>query len=375
MQIEIALIELGILMLALALLGRLAQRFGLPAIPFYLLAGLFFGEGGIIPITEAAPFVDVGASLGVVFLMFVLGLEYTPQDLRQSISTNRLSSVIDLVFNATPGVVIGLLLGWGTLGAVVLGGITYVSSSGVIAKMLTDLNRLGNRETPTILSILVIEDLVMAVFLPVVAVLLAGDSVMGGVASGIVSLTIVSAVLLLPSSAGRQVSRVMNTSSSEVLLISLLGVVLLLAGLAEYMHISYAIGAFLVGIILSGQVAERGRALLEPLRDSFAALFFVSFGLGVNPADLLEFIPLAVGLALVSAASKFGSGYLAAKKNGFTTKGRRRAGVTLIARGELSVVLAGIAIAGGINSDIGPVTILFVLILAIGGSVATRFTP
>jgi CPA2 family monovalent cation:H+ antiporter-2 len=114
---------------------------------------------------------------------------------------------------------------------------------------------------------------------------------------------------------------------------------------------------------------------LEPLRESLAALFFVSFGLGVNPADLVEFIPLAVGLALVSAASKFGSGYLAAKKNGFTAKGRRRAGVTLIARGELSVVLAGIAIAGGINSDIGPVTILFVLILAIGGSVATRFTP
>jgi CPA2 family monovalent cation:H+ antiporter-2 len=375
MQIEIALIELGILMLALALLGRLAQRFGLPAIPFYLLAGLFFGEGGIIPITEAGPFVDVGASLGVVFLMFVLGLEYSPQELRQSISTNRLSSVIDLVFNATPGVVIGFLLGWGALGAVVLGGITYVSSSGVIAKMLTDLNRLGNRETPTILSILVIEDLVMAVFLPVVAVLLAGDSVIGGVVSGIVSLTIVSAVLLMPSSAGRQVSRVMNTSSSEVLLISLLGVVLLLAGLAEYMHISYAIGAFLVGIILSGQVAERGRTLLEPLRDSFAALFFVSFGLGVNPADLVEFIPLALGLALVSAISKFGSGYLAAKKNGFAAKGRRRAGVTLIARGELSVVLAGIAIAGGINSDIGPVTILFVLILAIGGSVATRFAP
>jgi CPA2 family monovalent cation:H+ antiporter-2 len=241
--------------------------------------------------------------------------------------------------------------------------------------MLTDLNRLGNRETPTILSILVIEDLVMAVFLPVIAVLLAGDSVVGGVLSAAVSLTIVSAVLLLPSRAGYQVSRVMNTSSSEVLLISLLGVVLLLAGLAEHMHISYAIGAFLVGIILSGQVAERGRALLEPLRDSFAALFFVSFGLGVNPADLVEFIPLAVGLAVVSAASKFGSGYLAAKKNGFAAKGRRRAGVTLIARGELSVVLAGIAIAGGINSDIGPVTILFVLILAIGGSVATRFTP
>lgn len=375
MRIEIALIELGILMLALALLGRLAQRFGLPAIPFYLLAGLFFGEGGFIPINEAGPFLDVGASLGVVFLMFVLGLEYTPQELRQSISKNRLSSVLDLIFNATPGIVVGLLLGWGTLGAVVLGGITYVSSSGVIAKVLTELNRLGNRETPTILSILVIEDLVMAVFLPVIAVLLAGDSVMGGVVSGVVSLTIVSAVLLLPSSAGRQVSRVVNTSSSEVLLITLLGVVLLMAGLAEYMHISYAIGAFLLGIILSGQVAERGRAILEPLRDSFAALFFVSFGLGVNAADLVDFIPLAGALALVSAASKYWSGYLAAKKNGFTVKGRRRAGVTLIARGELSVVLAGIAIAGGTNADIGPVTILFVLILAIGGSVATRFMP
>jgi CPA2 family monovalent cation:H+ antiporter-2 len=317
--------------------------------------------------------VDVGASLGVVFLMFVLGLEYTPQELRQSIATNRLSSVIDLVFNATPGIVIGVLLGWGALGAVVLGGITYVSSSGVIAKMLTDLNRLGNRETPTILSILVIEDLVMAVFLPVIAVLLAGDSVMGGVVSAAVSLTIVSAVLLLPSRAGHQVSRAMNTSSSEVLLISLLGVVLLLAGLAEYMHISYAIGAFLIGIILSGQVAERGRALLEPLRDSFAALFFVYFGLEVAPSSLIDVAVPAILLAIVGAGTKMASGWISARSSGLSNKGSLRTALTLIPRGEFSIVLAGIGVASGINEDLSSMVVAYVLILAVGGSLAVKF--
>jgi CPA2 family monovalent cation:H+ antiporter-2 len=373
MEIDVALLELGVLMIVLATLGRLAYRLGLPAVPFYLVAGLFFGDSGLIPIDEARSFVDIGSSLGVIFLLFTLGLEYTPLELRSSLVANRASHVVDLVANATPGFLIGLALGWGTLGATILAGITYVSSSGVVAKILVDLGRLGNRETSGILSTLVIEDLVMALFLPVVAVLLAGESALTGLVSGLIALIVVLAVISLPAKVGQRASRFVAAESGEVLLISLLGIALVVAGVAEHFHVSYAIGAFLVGIVLSGQVAERARVLLEPLKDSFAALFFASFGLVVDTSTLVKVLPIAALLAGLGALSKFGSGYWGARRAGSTPRGARRAGVTLIPRGEFSIVLAGIAIAGGIDSDLGPITVAYVLLLAVGGSIAARF--
>ncbi|MGA0863621.1 MAG: cation:proton antiporter [Ilumatobacteraceae bacterium] len=373
MQIDVALLELGAIMLALAVGGRLAVRAGLPTIPVFLLAGLFFGTGGVVPIEEADQFIEIGSSLGVIFLLFLLGLEYTPGELRQSLRSNGRAGVVDLVLNATPGFVAGLILGWGALGAMALAGITYISSSGIIAKLLVDLGRLGNRETPGILSVLVIEDLVMAVSLPVIAVLLDGGSAVGGLVSGVVSLGIVVAVLTVAPRAERHANRFINTESPELLLITLLGVALVVAGFAESMHISYAIGAFLLGIVLSGQVAERAREMLEPLRNSFAALFFVYFGLEVDIATFGPVLVPALGLATVGAATKIATGYWAARQSGVSPRGARRAGVALVPRGEFSIVLAGIAVAGEVNRDLKSFVVVYVLMLAVGGSVAARY--
>lgn len=373
MQIDIALIELGVIMLTLAVLGRGAARFGLPTIPLFLVAGLFFSNGGIVPVTEAGPFIEIGASLGVIFLLFMLGLEYTPEELNQSMRTNARAGLIDAVFNATPGVIAGLLLGWGALGAAVLGGVTYISSSGIIAKLLTDLGRLGNRETPLILSVLVIEDIVMAVFLPILAVLLSGGSATSGVVSGTIAVLIVFVVLRFSNHVGRIINRLVAKSSDELILITLLGLATLVAGLAEYMHISYAIGAFLLGIAISGQVAERAREMLVPLRDAFAALFFVYFGLEVAPASLIEVAIPALLLALAGAGTKMASGWISAQSAGLSKKGSLRTALTLIPRGEFSIVLAGIGVASGINKDLSSMVVAYVLILAIGGSLAVKF--
>lgn len=373
MRIDLALIELGVIMLTLAVIGRLSSRIGIPTIPVFLLVGLAFGSGGVMDVGESMSFIEVGSSLGVIFLLFMLGLEYTPLELRHSLRINASSGVVDLVINATPGVIFGVILGWGALGAVVFGGITYISSSGIIAKLLTDLQRLGNRETPVILSILVIEDLVMAVFLPVTAILLAGGTFVSGVVSGGIAIGIVVSVVVLSPYITRHVNNAIFTDSRELILITLLGLAVLVAGLAEYIHISSAVGAFLLGIVLSGRVAEQARELLHPLRDSFAALFFVYFGLRVDPADLLDTSVPALVLALVGAISKIATGRLVAHRLGLSRAAGRRTAVTLIARGEFSIVLAGIAVAEGVNSDIGPIVVTYVLILAIAGSVLTRF--
>jgi CPA2 family monovalent cation:H+ antiporter-2 len=373
MQIDLALIELGVIMLTLAILGRAAARFGIPTIPVFLVAGLFFGEGGFVPVVEAGAFIEIGASLGVIFLLFMLGLEFTPRELNQSMRANAGAGIIDALLNVAPGVAAGFLLGWGPLGAAVLGGVTYVSSSGIIAKLLTDLGRLGNRETPLILSILVIEDIVMAVFLPVLAVMLAGGSAMSGVVSGTVAVAIVIAVLLFSNALGTMVNKLAGNSSNEMILLTLLGLATLVAGLAEYMHVSYAIGAFLLGIAISGQVAERAREMLVPLRDAFAALFFVYFGITVNPSSLIDVAIPAMALAAAGAATKMGTGWWAARRAGLAKKGTLRTSLMLIPRGEFSIVLAGIGVANGLDNDLGPMVVAYVLILAVGGSIAIRF--
>ena len=373
MQIDLALIELGVIMLTLAILGRAAARFGIPTIPVFLVAGLFFGEGGFVPVVEAGAFIEIGASLGVIFLLFMLGLEFTPRELNQSMRANAGAGIIDALLNVAPGVAAGFLLGWGPLGAAVLGGVTYVSSSGIIAKLLTDLGRLGNRETPLILSILVIEDIVMAVFLPVLAVMLAGDSAMSGIVSGTVAVAIVISVLLFSNALGTMVNKLAGNSSNEMILLTLLGLATLVAGLAEYMHVSYAIGAFLLGIAISGQVAERAREMLVPLRDAFAALFFVYFGITVNPSSLIDVAIPAMALAAAGAATKMGTGWWAARRAGLAKKGSLRTSLMLIPRGEFSIVLAGIGVANGLDNDLGPMVVAYVLILAVGGSIAIRF--
>src|SRR6476660_9203418 len=164
-DVAIAFIELGVIVLALAVLARVSDRLGVSPIPAYLVAGLLFGDGGIATPELSGDFLHLAAEIGVVLLLLTLGLEYTPDELRDGLRRNGRAGIVDVVLNALPGAAAALLLGWGLKEAVLLAGITYISSSGVISKVLTDLGRLGNRETPAILTVLVLEDLAMTLYL------------------------------------------------------------------------------------------------------------------------------------------------------------------------------------------------------------------
>ncbi|HEV2129672.1 MAG TPA: cation:proton antiporter, partial [Longimicrobiaceae bacterium] len=323
-------VELGALVVGLALLARLASRFGLSPIPLYLIAGLAFGEGGLVPVTLTGEFIQIGAEIGVILLLFMIGLEYSGEELTTSLRAGLPAGMMDLALNLTPGFLAGLLLGWSPVTALVLGGVTYISSSGVIAKLLGDLDRLGNRETPVILSVLVLEDLVMAVYLPLLAVVLVGTGVVAGLISLGVAIATVAVVLLLALRYGAAMSRVIDSRSDEVVLLTVFGLILLVAGISERLQVSAAVGAFLVGIALSGEVAHHTRTLLEPLRDLFAALFFLFFGLQINPASLLPVFFAALALGVVTALTKVYTGWWAARRAGIATRGRFRAGISLI---------------------------------------------
>jgi monovalent cation:H+ antiporter-2, CPA2 family len=369
---SLVFIELGGAIVGLALLARLANRWGFSAIPLYLLAGLAFGNGGIAPLDLSENFIHIGAEIGVLLLLFMLGLEYTGNELKESLRNGLPAGLVDLALNFPPGLIAGLLLGWRPLAAILLGGITYISSSGVIAKVLTELRRLNNPETPSILSVLVLEDLAMAIYLPLVAVLIVGGSPAGVALSVSIAIVVVSGVLVIAVRYGNRISRLAAHQSDEIILLTIFGAVLLVAGLAQRFQVSSAIGAFLVGIAVSGPMAEQSHRLLAPLRDLFAATFFFFFGLQIDPSTLPPALPVAVGLGVITGATKVLTGYWAAGRIGVDRQGRLRAGMALVARGEFSIVIAGLG--AGIEPKLEPLSAAYVLLLAILGPLLARTT-
>jgi len=368
----VLLIEVGALLLLLSIVGQMGSRFGFSPIPFYLIAGLLLGEGGLVPLDASYEFLEVGSEIGVILLLVMLGLEFSADELVTSLKTSRMAGLLDASLNAIPGAAVALLLGWGPVAAVALAGITWVSSSGVVAKLLRDLGRLSNRETPVVLSILVVEDLAMAFYLPVLSALVIGAGVLQGATTVVIAVGVVTLILFLALRYGGLVSRAFSTQQAEAFLLGVLGLTMLVAGLAEAVNVSAAVGAFLVGIAFAGQVAHQAERVLTPLRDFFAAIFFVFFGISTNPADIVPVLIPAAILAIVTIATKTLSGYLAAKRAGIGVPGRWRTGLTLTPRGEFSIVIAGLAVGAGIEPTLAPLAAAYVLTTIIVGPLLAR---
>jgi len=372
--LALTLIELGAVLFCLGLLGRLAGRIGMSPIPLYLLGGLFFGSGGLVKLDGMHEFAHLSSEIGVILLLLMLGLEYTATELVTGLRRSWQAGVLDLVLNFLPGAGLAVILGWGWVGAMVMGGVTYISSSGIAAKVITDLGRVGNRETPVILSILVFEDLAMAAYLPVLTATLAGVSFLVGLQTVGISLAIVTVVLVVALRHGHHVSKALHSENSEVFLLNLLGSALLVAGVASAMQVSAAVGAFMLGIAISGATAHSATQILEPLRDFFAAIFFVVFGLNTDPASIPPVLGWALVLAVLTAGTKMVTGFWAAKRAGIGLPGRFRTGATLIARGEFSIVIAGLAVASGVVAqELAALATAYVLIMAVVGPLAARF--
>jgi monovalent cation:H+ antiporter-2, CPA2 family len=368
----VLLIELGAIIVSLAILARLAGRLGFSPIPLYLLAGLAFGQGGLLPLGTVEEFIEIGAELGVVLLLFMLGLEYSAEELQETLRGGAFTTLIDLGLNFTPGFLAGFVLDLGAVGAMLLGGITYISSSGIVAKLIDDLEWVGNREIPGVLSVLVLEDLVMALYLPVVAVLLLDVGFGAGVLTVAAALGAVLLILVLALRYGEKLSDAIFSRSDETLLLSIFGATVLVAGIAASLRVSAAVGAFLVGIALSGRAADRAHDLLAPLRDLFGAAFFLFFSLQIDPGALPPVLLPAVALAAVGIVTKMATGWILARRAGVGRLGRLRAASSLTARGEFSVAIAALGVSGGVAASLGPFTAAYVLILAVAAPFLAR---
>ena len=261
------LTEIGGALLFLGILAFVANRLKFSVVPLYLLTGLALGDGGIIPLSLSEEFLTTGAQIGAIMLLLLLGLEYSSYDLAKAFQERKAAGVIDFFANATPGFLLGLFLGWGIAGAMALAGITYVSSSGIAAQLIKELGFRKSEVSKRAVGVLVFEDLALAPYLPLLTSVVLGVSAISGLITVGVALAITGFVILLSFRGSQKFMKILDPNEPGGLLLTVFGAALLAAGLADLVGFSGVVAAFLIGLLLTGEVAETARARLSPIRD------------------------------------------------------------------------------------------------------------
>ncbi|ALU93812.1 MULTISPECIES: cation:proton antiporter [Streptomyces] len=354
--------------LAAAVLARLGGRIGLPTIPLFILAGILLGPHtpGYTLLSNPHD-LEMLSALGLVLLLFYLGLEFHMDDLRTGGRKMAIAGGTYLVLNVGAGLVFGFALGWGTSEALVLAGVLGISSSAIVTKILVDLGRIGNPETRPILGIIVVEDIFLALYLAALQPILSGaDSLSAALVDGGKAFGFLLLLALAARFGTKLIGKLMNTKDDELLVISFLGVAVFVAGVSEMFGVADAIGAFMVGLMLgSTSSGDRILKLVHPLRDAFGAIFFFAFGLSIDPGDLPSVLWPVVAAVVLTLAMNIAAGLAAAKVYSFGAQATSNIATTLVARGEFALILATMAAAAGLDERLSPFIAGYVLLLAV----------
>lgn len=366
------LLQTGALLGALALLGLTFRRLRQSVIPAFILLGI-----AVRPLVHDEHLVATMGTVGVVLLLFFMGLEFSVGALLANRRRILRNGGIDLLLNLPAGLLAGWALGWGLPATMLLAGAFYISSSAIIAKSVIEMQRAAYPETESVLGVLVFEDLFIALFLAVLsgAVLVAEPDAMAA-AMGMGRALLFFGLVVLVSVTGKKVlDRVFDIESDDLFVLVVGSVVLLLSWGAILAGLSEAIGAFLAGLLLA-ETRHKGRAehLLSPVQGLFAALFFFAFGLSIDPGAFGDVWMHALALALLGIALKVAGGWWIGQREGLGSRTSLSLGLTLVPRGEFSIIFAGIAVTIGFER-LGAMIALFVLILSIVGTTGMQLAP
>ncbi|HKR21660.1 MAG TPA: cation:proton antiporter, partial [Pyrinomonadaceae bacterium] len=351
----------------------LAHRLGVSNVPFLILIGMAVGphapQFGVFDFRfiETQSLIEFMGRMGVLFLLFYLGLESNVTRLIEAGRSILAGGSLYVGINFTVGFMYGYLAGFPLRETLIIAGLTTVSSSAIVAKILFDYRRTANRETELILGITMFEDVFLAIYLSLISgIILSGASSFAGVASsGGIALGFIVGLMVLGRWATPLLNRLLRISSNEVFIVVIFACLFLLAGLGETIHVAESIGALLLGLILGEtEHSERMERLIVPFRDSFGAIFFFGFGLSIDPFSLGGAMWLALGAALLSIVAVVVAGTIVGRRAKLSPVGSLNTSFTLLARGEFSIIIVNLAIAGGLMTVLQPFAALYVLILA-----------
>ena len=373
--------EVGTALVLVAIASVIANKIKFSIIPFLIILGMLVGphapQAGIIDLTfiESREVIEFSGRMGVLFLLFYLGLEFSVGKLVKSGRSIAAGGTIYILINFSLGLIYGFITGFSFLEVLVLAGVITISSSAIVAKVLVDLKRTANPETELILGIIMFEDIFLAVYLSVVSGLVLGDAT--SVGGALMSIVIAFGYMLLFFIAARKLppllNKLLDIRSNEVFVIVIFAALFFIAGFSETIHVAEAIGALLLGLVFSETAhSDRIEHLVVPFRDFFGAMFFFSFGLSIDPFSLGDAVWLALGAVLLTIAGNFIAGMIAGRRAGLSHKASSNIGLTIVSRGEFSIIVANLGIAGGLSASLKPFAALYVLILAIFGPLLTK---
>jgi len=366
------LMVLGALFVIAYVLGRLGKLIGLPAIPVYMVVGLLASpHTGFFPLNFASADIELIAVFGLILLLFNLGLEFDQDEFFGNAGRLLISGGSYVLINMGIGFLFGMMVGWGTREALIIAGMTGTSSSAIITKLLIELRRLANKETPAILGATVVGDVFIAIYLAVVSVVLSGETDFWAVVAKLaIAFTFLVVMFIVARWGGGFVSRLFRTKDDELFTILFFGLAILFAGIGEVIGVTDAIGAFLIGLVLA---ATRFSAKIEriavPLRDVFAAFFFVNFGLTLNIAEFPDVIGVVVIAVVMTLVLNVAAGELIAWLNKLGVRAGINIAVILMNRGEFTLILATLSIGAGLDAHLEPFAGLYVLIMAVLGPI------
>jgi CPA2 family monovalent cation:H+ antiporter-2 len=372
--VETELFVIGAAFMVAGLFGRAGRALGLPTIPFFIVAGIALG-----PHTPGVALLDnpdelhMLAMLGLVLLLFHLGIEFSIEDLIAGGRTLLVAGGAYIALNFSAGLALGWWLGWGTRETFVIAGMIGTSSTAIVTKLLLELRRRGNRETPMILGIIVVEDVFLAFYLALLQPILGHqESIAGMVTATVVAFAVLLSLFALARWGGRIVRPALAAHDNELTTVLVVGFGILVAGVAHAAGASDAVGALMAGMIVSGAgLSHRVERLVIPLRDVFGAIFFFWFGLTIAPTAMGA-VALPVALAVVVTLTfNILAGIVAARLYGFGAQEAANAALLLVSRGEFELILASLAVAAGLDSRMAPFAALYVLVLSLFSPLAS----
>lgn len=368
---SLAIFEIGAVFVLLGLLSFLALKFKISSIPLFLLAGLSLGKGGLIPLELSEEFLNIGAEIGAILLLLVMGFEYSAKELTQTMLSKWHAGLFDVALNAIPAALLAWALGFGPIGALSFAGIMFVSSSGIASQLIRETGWARSVVAKRSTSILVFEDITLAPYLPVLAAVSLGLSVVAGLISVGVALAVTALVFVLGY--GREIPglRKLANHGPGALLLLVFGFTLAAAGASALAGFSGAIAAFLVGLLLTGEVAESLRSRFAPLRDLFSAIFFLIFGLSISAVDVLAVLPVALAFSALGIAGKFAVGWWIGRDL-TDHMSWKRIGAFLSPRGEFSMIIASAVAIHASLANIREITLAIVVITATFSTLAIR---
>ncbi|RJE46720.1 MULTISPECIES: cation:proton antiporter [unclassified Dehalobacter] len=378
---EHLVLEVGLALALSALAGMIAGKLRISIVPILIIAGMVVGPQaphiGVFDFRfiQSAALIDFMGKMGVLFLLFSLGLEFSIKQLMASGSSILRSGLIYMLINFSVALLYPLLLGWPVKEILVVAGMMTISSSAIVAKVIVELKRAANDETEIILGLMMFQDVFVAIYLSVVSglVLSGSTSTVTVLLTAAVALGFIGAFLFLGHKLVPWLNRRLNIPSDETFLLVTFAAVTLIAGISETLNIAEAIGAMLLGLVLAEtEHRERIEHIIVPFRDFFGALFFFSFGLSIDPFALGGAVWPVLGAVLLTLLGNTVAGFIAGRRARLSHRASLRIGLTILSRGEFSIILATLALSGGLLGVLQPFSALYVLILAILGPILTK---